>query len=43
MTYRYDLVCEFCSAITQGRPAVPGFEEGADAQAVADATIQSGE
>lgn len=42
MAYRYDLVCELVSAIVQGRDAVPGFGVGADAQAVADAAIESG-
>src|SRR5207248_9676058 len=32
---RYDLVLEFVSAIVEGRDAVPGFDHGASAQAVA--------
>jgi predicted dehydrogenase len=39
--FRYDLVWEFVSAITQGRPAVPSFYEGLRAQVIADAVLQS--
>jgi len=39
--FRYDLVYELVSAIVEGRDAVPGFDAGASAQAVADATLQS--
>lgn len=39
--FRYDLVWEFVSAIVEGRTAVPGFDDGARAQAVADAVLQS--
>ena len=39
--FRYDLVYEFVSAIVEGRKAVPGFDDGASAQAVADAVLQS--
>ena len=39
--FRYDLVYEFVSAIVEGRDAVPGFDHGARAQAVADAVLQS--
>ncbi|MSR57810.1 MAG: Gfo/Idh/MocA family oxidoreductase [Planctomycetaceae bacterium] len=39
--FRYDLVWEFVSAIVEGRDAVPGFNHGASAQAVADAVLQS--
>lgn len=39
--FRYDLVWEFVSAIVEGRDAVPGFDDGASAQAVADAVLQS--
>ncbi len=39
--FRYDLVYEFVSAIVEGRDAVPGFDHGAHAQAVADAVLQS--
>lgn len=39
--FRYDLVWEFVSAIVEGRDAVPGFDDGASAQAVADAVLKS--
>lgn len=39
--FRYDLVYEFTSAIVEDRPAVPGFDHGARAQAVADAVLES--
>jgi len=39
--FRYDLVWEFVSAIVEGRDAVPGFDHGASAQAVADAVLDS--
>jgi predicted dehydrogenase len=39
--FRYDLVYEFVSAIVEGRDAVPGFDHGASAQAVADAVLES--
>jgi predicted dehydrogenase len=39
--FRYDLVWEFVSAITQGRPAIPSFYEGLRAQVIADAVLQS--
>jgi predicted dehydrogenase len=39
--FRYDLVYEFVSAIVEGREAVPGFDAGASAQAVADAVLES--
>ena len=39
--FRYDLVYEFTSAIVEDRPAVPGFDHGARAQAVADAVLTS--
>ncbi|HID23022.1 MAG TPA: gfo/Idh/MocA family oxidoreductase, partial [Planctomycetaceae bacterium] len=39
--FRYDLIFEFVSAIVEGRDAVPGFDHGAAAQAVADAVLQS--
>ncbi|MFO1021599.1 MAG: Gfo/Idh/MocA family oxidoreductase [Planctomycetales bacterium] len=39
--FRYDLVYEFVSAIVEGRDAVPGFDDGASAQAVADAVLDS--
>ncbi|MFQ5732678.1 MAG: Gfo/Idh/MocA family protein [Planctomycetaceae bacterium] len=41
VVFRYDLVWEFVSAITEDRDAVPGFDHGASAQAVADAVLQS--
>jgi predicted dehydrogenase len=39
--FRYDLVYEFVSAIVERRDAVPGFDAGATAQAVADAVLTS--
>ena len=39
--FRYDLAWEFVSAIVEGRDAVPGFDHGASAQAVADAVLES--
>jgi predicted dehydrogenase len=39
--FRYDLVYEFVSAITEGRDALPGFDHGAVAQAVADSVLDS--
>lgn len=39
--FRYDLVYEFVSAIIEERDAVPGFDHGAQAQAVADAVLDS--
>ncbi|MEZ6065786.1 MAG: Gfo/Idh/MocA family oxidoreductase [Planctomycetaceae bacterium] len=39
--FRYDLVYELTSAIIEGRDAVPGFDDGARAQAVADAVLES--
>jgi predicted dehydrogenase len=39
--FRYDLVWEFVSAITEGRDAVPGFDAGASAQLVADKALES--
>ena len=39
--FRYDLVHEFTSAIVEDRPALPGFDHGAAAQAVADAVLES--
>lgn len=41
--FRYDLVYELVSAIVEDRPAVPGFDHGAAAQAVADAVLESNE
>ncbi|WP_437185392.1 Gfo/Idh/MocA family protein [Planctomicrobium sp. SH668] len=41
--FRYDLVYELVSAIVEDRPAVPGFDHGAKAQAVADAVLESSE
>ena len=39
--FRYDLVYEFVSAIVEGRDALPGFNHGAVAQAVADSVLDS--
>lgn len=39
--FRYDLVYELVSAIVEGRDASPGFDDGARAQAVADAVLTS--
>jgi predicted dehydrogenase len=39
--FRYDLVWEFISAIVEKRDCVPGFDQGASAQAVADAVLES--
>ncbi|GAC1448006.1 MAG: Gfo/Idh/MocA family oxidoreductase [Isosphaeraceae bacterium] len=39
--FRYDLVWEFISAIVEGRPAVPSFHDGLNAQIVADAVLES--
>jgi hypothetical protein len=39
--FRYDLTWEFVSAIVEGRDAVPGFDHGESAQAVADAVLES--
>jgi len=41
--FRYDLVWEFVSAIVEGRPAVPSFYDGLQAQVIADAVLQSSE
>jgi predicted dehydrogenase len=39
--FRYDLVWEFISAIVEGRPAVPSFYDGLNAQRIADAVLLS--
>jgi predicted dehydrogenase len=39
--FRYDLMWEFISAIVEGRPAVPSFDDGLAAQLVADAVLES--
>ncbi len=39
--FRYDLVYELVSAIIEERDAVPGFDHGASAQAVADSVLES--
>jgi len=39
--FRYDLVWEFISAITERRQAVPSFLDGLNAQIVADAVLDS--
>ncbi len=36
-----DLTYEFVSAMVEGRDAVPGFDYGASAQAMADAVLDS--
>ena len=41
--FRYDLVWEFVSAITEKRQAVPSFYDGLRAQIVADSVLQSSE
>ena len=39
--FRYDLAWEFISAIVEGRPAVPSFYDGLNAQIVADAVLEA--
>ncbi len=39
--FRYDLMWEFVSAIGEGRPAVPSFLDGLNAQRIADAVLRS--
>jgi predicted dehydrogenase len=39
--FRYDLVWELVSAVVEGRPAVPSFLDGLNAQVVADAVLDS--
>jgi hypothetical protein len=39
--FRYDLMWEFVSAITEGRDAVPSFYDGLNSQIVADAVLKS--
>lgn len=39
--FRYDILWEFISAIVEGRPAVPSFRDGHQAQVVADAVLDS--
>ncbi len=41
--FRYDLAWEFVSAIVEGRPAVPSFHDGLNAQIIADAVLESHE
>ena len=36
-----DLVYELTSAILEDRPAIPGFDHGAQAQRIADAVLES--
>ncbi len=43
VSFRYDQAFEFVDAIRAGRPCVPGFHEGARAQAVMDAIVRSAE
>jgi predicted dehydrogenase len=39
--FRYDLMWEFISAIVEGRPAVPSFHDGWNAQIVADGVLEA--
>ncbi len=39
--FRHDLMGEFISAIAEGRPAVPSFYDGLNAQIIADAVLES--
>ena len=39
--FRYDLIWEFCSAIAEGRDAIPSFDHGLNAQLIADAVLES--
>jgi predicted dehydrogenase len=39
--FRYDLVWEFVTAITEQRAAIPSFLDGLRAQTIADATLES--
>ena len=41
VTFRYDQAAEFIDAIVTNRPCMPSFLDGARAQAVMDAAIQS--
>jgi len=41
LTFRYDQMVEFIDAITHERPCVPSFYDGARAQAVMDAAMES--
>lgn len=41
LTFRYDQDVEFIRAILEQRPCVPSFKEGAQAQQVMDAAVQS--
>ncbi len=43
VTFRYDQAWEFVEAIRNQRPCVPGFHDGARAQAVTDAAVRSAE
>jgi predicted dehydrogenase len=43
VTFRYDQAWEFVDAIRHQRPCSPSFHEGAQAQAVMDAAVQSAE
>jgi predicted dehydrogenase len=43
VTFRYDQTAEFIDAIVNKRPASPSFVDGARAQAVMDAALQSAE
>jgi len=39
--FRYDLIWEFCSAISESRDAMPSFDHGLNAQLIADAVLES--
>jgi len=43
VTFRYDQVWEFVDAIRNQRPCIPSFHDGARAQAVMDAALESAE
>ncbi len=43
VTFRYDQIWEFVQAIREQRPCVPDFHDGARAQGVMDAALQSAE
>jgi predicted dehydrogenase len=43
VTFRYDQTAEFIDAIVSSRPASPSFKDGARAQAVMEAALQSAE
>ncbi len=43
VTFRYDQTAEFIDAIIDARPCIPSFIDGARAQAVMEAALQSAE